>query len=726
MLKSSSNLKYYREMHMNKIWMDKNLTFEERAKALVGELTLEEKVSQLTYESKEIPRLGIKDYNWWNECLHGVARAGVATVFPQSIGMAASFDTELMHEVATAISDEARAKHHQAKRNGDNGIYKGLTFWSPNINIFRDPRWGRGHETYGEDPYLTSRMGIEFCRGLQGDDEKYLKLVATVKHFAVHSGPEADRHKFNAIASKKDMKETYLAAFEACVKEAGVYSVMGAYNRTNGEACCASETLLQKTLRDEWGFDGVVVSDCGAIKDIYHDHHLVETPAEAAALAVRNGCEINCGWMYPHLMEAVSEGYITEDEIDTAVYRAMLARMKLGMFDDDADVHYASIPYEVNDCEKHHELSKQMARESLVLLKNDKMLPLNKKRINTIAVIGPNADSKDALIGNYYGVPSEYYTVLEGIRKTAPDAKVIYAPGCSLSGNPESAWGEKPEWGFSEALAAAEAADAVVLVLGLTAELEGEESAATSEGGDKTDIKMVGVQEALMQTVAKAGKPMVLVNMTGSCMDLRQAVTDCDAIIQAWYPGQFGGQAIAEAIFGEFSPSGKLPITFYNDMSQIPPFDDYDMENRTYKFFKGKPMYPFGYGLSYGKIEYYGIHISSDKISAGQDIKVSIKCINRGKMDVSDVAQVYLHDDNASTRVPIQKLVGFKRISLPKDEEQLVTFTVKAKDMAIITDDGKEKIEPGIFTLSVGGSQPGLRSSELMGYDPLTVKFLVG
>ena len=710
---------------MNKIWMDKNLTFEERAKALVDELTLEEKVSQLVYESKEIPRLGIEDYNWWNECLHGVARAGVATVFPQSIGMAASFNTELMHEVATAISDEARAKHHQAKRNGDRGIYKGLTFWSPNINIFRDPRWGRGHETYGEDPYLTSRMGIEFCRGLQGDDEKYLKVVATVKHFAVHSGPEADRHKFNAVASKKDMKETYLAAFEACVKEAGVYSVMGAYNRTNGEACCASETLLQKTLRDEWGFDGVVVSDCGAIKDIYHDHHLVETPAEAAALAVRNGCEINCGWVYPHLLEAVSEGNITEEEIDTAVYRAMLARMKLGMFDDDADVPYAAIPYEVNDCEKHHGLSKQMARESLVLLKNDKMLPLNKKRINTIAVIGPNADNKDALIGNYYGVPSKYYTVLEGIRKTAPEAKVIYAPGCSLAGNPESAWGEKAEWGFSEALAAAEAADAVVLVLGLTAELEGEESGMTSEGGDKEDIKMAGVQEALMQTVAKAGKPIVLVNMTGSCMDLRQAVIDCDAIIQAWYPGQFGGQAIAEAIFGDFSPSGKLPITFYNDMSQIPPFDDYNMENRTYKFFKGKPMYPFGYGLSYGKIEYYDINISGDKISAGEDIKVGIKCINRGKMDVSDAAQVYLRDDNASTRVPKWKLVGFKKVDLPVGKEQTVSFTIKAKDMAVIREDGTEAIEPGIFTLAVGGSQPGFRSSELMGYDPLSAKFLV-
>jgi len=710
---------------MKQDWFDTKLSFKERAKALVSTMTLEEKVSQLTYESKAIGRLGVKEYNWWNECLHGVARAGVATVFPQSIGMAASFNDELMHDVATAISDEARAKHHEAKRQGDNNIYKGLTFWSPNINIFRDPRWGRGHETYGEDPYLTSRMGIEFCKGLQGDDEKYLKLVATVKHFAVHSGPEADRHKFDAIASAKDMKETYLPAFEACIKEAGAYSVMGAYNRTNGEACCASHTLLQETLRDEWGFDGVVVSDCGAIKDIYHDHHLVETPAEAAALAVKNGCEINCGWVYPHLLEAVKEGHITEAEIDVAVNRAVLALMKLGMFDEDKRVPYASIPYEINDCEKHHELSKQMARESLVLLKNDKMLPLNKSKVKTIAVIGPNADNKDALIGNYYGTPSVYHTVLEGIRQMAPEAKVIYAPGCSVSKTAEAFWGEKPDWGFAEARAAAENADAVILVLGLTAEFEGEESAATGEGGDKTDIKMTGAQEELMEAVTSVGTPTVLVNMTGSCMDLRKSVEKCEAIIQAWYPGQFGGLVIAEAIFGEFSPSGKLPITFYNDMSQIPDFNDYSMENRTYKFFDGKPMFPFGFGLSYGNIEYYDVKLSCDKIAVGEDVSVSINCINRGEMDVKETVQVYLRDDNASTRVPIYKLVNFRKVDLLAGEEQMVSFAIKAKEMAVITDAGKSVIEPGMFTAFIGGSQPDLRSSSLLGYDPLSVKFLV-
>ena len=710
---------------MKQEWFDTKLSFEKRAKALVLAMTLEEKVSQLTYQSKEIERLGVKEYNWWNECLHGVARAGVATVFPQSIGMAASFNTALMHDVACAISDEARAKHHEAKRRDDRGIYKGLTYWSPNINIFRDPRWGRGHETYGEDPCLTSWMGIEFCKGLQGDDGRYLKLVATVKHYAVHSGPEADRHKFNAVASIKDMKETYLPAFEACVKEAGVYSVMGAYNRTNGEACCASRTLLQEILRDEWGFDGVVVSDCGAIKDIYHDHHLVDTPAEAAALAVKNGCDINCGWIYPHLLEAVGKGFITEEEIDAAVYRSVLARMKLGMFDPDEDVPYAAIPYETNDCGKHHDLSMQMAKESLVLLKNDKTLPFDKKKIEKIAVIGPNADNKEALMGNYYGTPSVYYTVLGGIRKTLPDAEVIYAEGCAISGSPESFWGEKADWGFVEARAAAERADAVVLVLGLTAAFEGEEAEATSGGGDKKDIKMTGVQEKLMEEIASLGKPVVLVNMTGSCMDLRKASEKCGAIIQAWYPGQFGGLAVAEAIFGGFSPSGKLPITFYNDMSQIPAFADYGMENRTYKYFKGKPLYPFGYGLSYGHIEYYDIRLSADKISVGQDITVSVKCVNRGKADVKETVQAYLRDDNASTRVPLHKLVGFRKIDLPAGNEQTVAFTIKADDMAVITEFGKKVIEPGTFTLFVGGSQPDLRSSELLGYDPLSVKFLV-
>ncbi|MCK5128593.1 MAG: glycoside hydrolase family 3 C-terminal domain-containing protein [Clostridiales bacterium] len=710
---------------MKQVWFDTALTFEKRTEALVKEMTLEEKVSQLCHESVSIERLGIQDYNWWNECLHGVARAGIATVFPQSIGMAASFNPELMFEVATAISDEARAKYHQADKKGDHGIHKGLTFWSPNVNIFRDPRWGRGHETYGEDPYLTSRMGVEFCKGLQGDDEKYLKVVATAKHFAVHSGPEADRHGFDAIANIKDMKETYLPAFEACVKEAGVYSIMGAYNRTNGEACCASKTLLQDLLREDWGFDGFVVSDCGAIKDIYHDHHLVDTPEEAAALAVKNGCEINCGHIYPHLIEAVEKGHITEDEIDIAIFRAMLARMKLGMFDPPKDVPYASIPFETNDCEKHHELSKKMAKESLVLLKNDGILPLDKSEVKTIAVIGPNADNKDSLLGNYYGTPSKSYTVFEGIRNMFPNEQVVFAPGCSLLASPETDSDQSPDWGFAEAKAVAESADVVILVLGMTAEIEGEESGATEEGGDKENITMAGVQEQLMEHITDIEKPTILVNMTGSCIDLRKSAQKTNAILQAWYPGQFGGLVIAEALFGEFSPSGRLPITFYNNMSEIPDFKDYSMDNRTYKFFGGNPMYPFGFGLSYGDVEYYGIKLKSASIKVGEEMTVEVTCINHGNMEIKEVIQLYIRDDNASSRTPKRKLIAFKKVDLPTEEEKTVKFTITPEDMELITDRGERIIEPGTFTVYIGGFQPDLRSMKLAGYDCLSAKYLV-
>lgn len=710
---------------MKQVWFDTSLTFEKRTEALVKEMTLEEKISQLCHESASIERLGIQDYNWWNECLHGVARAGVATVFPQSIGMAASFNPELMFEVATAISDEARAKYHQADNKGDHGIYKGLTFWSPNVNIFRDPRWGRGHETYGEDPYLTSRMGVEFCKGLQGDDEKYLKVVATAKHFAVHSGPEADRHGFDAIANIKDMKETYLPAFEACVKQAGVYSIMGAYNRTNGEACCASKTLLQDILRDDWGFDGFVVSDCGAIKDIYYNHNLVDTPEEAAALAVRNGCEINCGHIYPHLLEAVKKGHITEDEIDIAIYRAMLARMKLGMFDPPEDVPYASIPFETNDCEKHHELSKKMAKESLVLLKNDGILPLDKSEVKTIAVIGPNADNKDSLLGNYYGTPSKSYTVFEGIRNMFPNEQIVFAPGCSLLESSETDSDQRQDWGFAEAKAVAESADVVVLVLGMTAEIEGEESGNTEEGGDRENILMSGLQEQLMEAVTEVGKPTILVNMTGSCVDLRKAAQKTNAILQAWYPGQFGGLVIAEALFGEFSPSGRLPITFYNDMSELPDFKDYSMDNRTYKFFGGNPMYPFGFGLSYGDVEYYHIKLKSASIKVGEEMTVEVTCINHAEMKVKEVIQLYIRDDNASSRTPKRKLVAFEKVDLPSEVEKTVKFTITPEDMELVTDRGERVIEPGTFTVHIGGFQPDLRSMKLAGYDCLSAKFLV-
>ena len=707
------------------IWQDTDASFEERAKDLIGRMTLEEKVSQMVFSSSALSRFGIDEYNWWNECLHGVARAGVATVFPQAIGLAASFNADLMHRVATAISDEIRAKHHEAKRQGDHGIYKGLTMWSPNINIVRDPRWGRGHETYGEDPYLTARMGVAFVRGLQGDDPKYLKAVSTPKHFAVHSGPEADRHSFDAQASIKDMKETYLPAFKACVQEAGASSVMGAYNRTNGEACCASTTLLQEILRDEWGFDGYVVSDCGAIEDIYKHHKLVDTPAEAAALAVKNGCELNCGFVFPHLMEAAQQGLITEDMIDKALMRLMMARFRLGMFDPDESVPYASIPYEVNDSEAHHVLNQEIAAESLVLLKNDGTLPADRDKTKTIAVIGPNADSKEALIGNYYGTPSVSYTVVQGFRAAMPGARIIYAEGCTLTQpNKEAAWGETPSWGFAEAISAAERADLVVLVLGMNAALEGEETAATGEGGDKNDIHLPGVQQQLLEVVASVGKPTVLLNMTGSCVDLRSAQENVNAIIQCWYPGQFGGLVMAQAVLGDFSPSGRLPITFYNDMSEIPPFTDYSMEGRTYKFFDGAPLYPFGYGLSYSEVEYRDLR-GPDTIEAGEDMPLAVTLRNTGHYDVAEAVQVYLTDKEASARTPRWKLAAFDKVKIKAGESKQVEMTVKADQMVLVLEDGTEVIEPGAFTLHVGGGQPDARTAELTGRTSLEKTFTV-
>lgn len=709
-------------------WKDTSKSFENRAHDLVDRMNNEEKASQLVYYSSALPRFGISEYNWWNECLHGVARAGVATVFPQAIGLAASFNLELTKDVAMAISDEARAKHHQAKKMGDFGMYKGLTYWSPNVNIFRDPRWGRGQETYGEDPYLTSHLGVVFCKGLQGDDDKYLKLIATPKHFAVHSGPENIRHEFDARVSKQDMYETYLPAFEACVKEAKAYSVMGAYNRVDGQPCCGSKKLLQDILYTDWGFEGYVVSDCGAIEDFHMRHKVTNTPAESAALALNNGCQLNCGKVFEHLVEAIDQGLVSQKTLDESAYKLILARMKLGMFDPDEIVPYAQIPYEKNDCQEHHELSKKAAAESFVLLKNKDLLPVSKKKIKTIAVIGPNADNVDALIGNYSGTPSIHSTVLEGFRIVHPQAEVLYSQGCSLDGSaPEAYWGQKDTMQYWEAIAAAQKADLVVLVLGLTAQMEGEEAeiGTKSTGGDKDDISLPKAQEKLLEVICAVGKPTVLLNFTGSCVDLRKADKMCDAIIQCWYPGQFGGEVAVGMIFGDYSPSGKLPVTFYNDVSEIPAFSDYSMEGRTYKFFKGTPLYPFGYGLTYSDIEYYRIYLSDPKINVGDDITVTVSLRNKGKYTASDVVQVYLVDEEASTRVPIRKLVAFKKVILPKDKEVKVSLKILGKDMALVTQEGKSVIEPGRFSLYVGGGQPDRRTAELYSRDCLHIGFLV-
>ncbi|MDD3613182.1 MAG: glycoside hydrolase family 3 C-terminal domain-containing protein [Eubacteriales bacterium] len=715
-------------MAQKPVYLDEGLSFEERAKDLVSRMTLEEKTSQMLHSSAAIPRLGIPSYNWWGEALHGIARAGVATMFPQAIAMAATFCEDLIFKTADIISTEGRAKFHEFQRKGDHGIYKGLTFWSPNINIFRDPRWGRGHETYGEDPYLTGRLGVAFIKGLQGDHPKYLKAAACAKHYAVHSGPEAERHSFNAIANQKDMWETYLPAFKECVQEADVEAVMGAYNRTNGEPCCGSKTLLQDILRDKWGFKGHVVSDCWAIKDFHEFHHVTSTAPESVALALNNGCDVNCGNMYYNLLIAYEEGLVTEEAIDRAVTRLMITRMKLGLFDSEESVPYASIPYELNDCKEHKEFALEMSKKSIVLLKNeDKILPIDKNTLKSIAVIGPNADSRAALIGNYFGTASEYVTVLEGIREAInEDTRIYYAEGCPIYNEKASVLGEKYDR-FAEAISAAERSDLVVMCLGLDADLEGEEGDTGNEfaSGDKPNLDLPGLQQELLERIHKTGKPIILVLLSGSALAVNWADENIPAIIQGWYPGSQGGRAIASLIFGDYSPSGRLPVTFYRSTEELPDFRDYSMENRTYRYMKQEALYPFGYGLSYSKFEYSNLSLDQTNIDLGQDVNVSVVVKNVGNYEADEVVQLYLKDVEASVRVPNWELKGVKRISLKPGEEVKLDFTVTARQMALIDNDGRCVLEPGLFELFVGGSQPDSRSEKLTGQKVLKAEFTV-
>lgn len=715
-------------MAQKPVYLDEGLSFEERAKDLVSRMTLEEKTSQMLHSSAAIPRLGIPSYNWWGEALHGIARAGVATMFPQAIAMAATFCEDLILKTADIISTEGRAKFHEFQRKGDHGIYKGLTFWSPNINIFRDPRWGRGHETYGEDPYLTGRLGVAFIKGLQGDHPKYLKAAACAKHYAVHSGPEAERHSFNAIANQKDMWETYLPAFKECVQEADVEAVMGAYNRTNGEPCCGSKTLLQDILRDKWGFKGHVVSDCWAIKDFHEFHHVTSTAPESVALALNNGCDVNCGNMYYNLLIAYEEGLVTEEAIDRAVTRLMITRMKLGLFDSEESVPYASIPYELNDCKEHKEFALEMSKKSIVLLKNeDKILPIDKNTLKSIAVIGPNADSRAALIGNYFGTASEYVTVLEGIREAVnEDTRIYYAEGCPIYNEKASVLGEKYDR-FAEAISAAERSDLVVMCLGLDADLEGEEGDTGNEfaSGDKPNLDLPGLQQELLERIHKTGKPIILVLLSGSALAVNWADENIPAIIQGWYPGSQGGRAIASLIFGDYSPSGRLPVTFYRSTEELPDFRDYSMENRTYRYMKQEALYPFGYGLSYSKFEYSSLSLDQTNIDLGQDVNVSVVVKNVGNYEADEVVQLYLKDVEASVRVPNWELKGVKRISLKPGEEVKLDFTVTARQMALIDNDGRCVLEPGLFELFVGGSQPDSRSEKLTGQKVLKAEFTV-
>ena len=703
--------------HEKPAYLDESLSFEERVKDLVSRMTLEEKTTQMLFNSPAIPRLGIPSYNWWNEALHGVARAGTATVFPQAIGMAATFDEDLILEISGVISTEGRAKYHEFQRRDDHDIYKGLTFWSPNINIFRDPRWGRGHETYGEDPYLTALLGTKFVEGLQGSDSKYLKAAACAKHFAVHSGPEGERHSFNAVASKKDMYETYLPAFKKLVQDAKVEAVMGAYNRTNGEPCCGSKTLLKDILRDDWGFKGHVTSDCWAIKD-FHEHHMVtKTAPESAALAVNNGCDTNCGTMYLNLMIAYREGLISEEKINESVTRLMMTRMKLGMFDRDENVPFADTPYEVVDCEEHRALALKASKESLVLLKNDGVLPLKKDGLKSIAVIGPNADSRDALMGNYFGTPSRYITVLDGIREILPDTvRINYSQGCHLYRDKVEGLA-MPNDRIAEAVAAAEKSDVVVLCLGLDATIEGEEGDAGNEygAGDKFDLSLPGLQQQLLEAVTAAGKPVILVLLSGSALSVTWADKNVPAIVQAWYPGAQGGRAVAGMLFGEFSPCGRLPVTFYRTTEELPDFRDYSMKNRTYKYMENEALYPFGYGLGYTSFEFSDLALSSDRIKPGESITCTAKVKNTGSMEAGEVVQLYLKDVETSCAAPRWQLRGVRKVNLNPGEQKEVSLTLTAEDMLLVTDEGDSVLEPGTFEVYVGGSQTDARSISLTG-----------
>lgn len=832
------------------IYLEMHQPIALRVEDLVGRMTLEEKISQMLNQAPAIDRLGVPEYNWWSEALHGVARAGLATVFPQAIGLAATWDEALMFDVATAISDEARAKHHAFAARDKRFIYQGLTLWSPNINIFRDPRWGRGQETYGEDPLLAGRMGVQFVKGLQGDDDRYLKTVATVKHFAVHSGPEPERHEFNATTNAKDLYETYLPQFEMTIKEGGAYSLMCAYNRYNGEPACASEFLLQKILRDDWQFEGFVVSDCGAIEDIHAHHKVTKTPEQSAAQSVRAGTDLNCGKTYDHLLGAVKQGLVTEENIDQAVKRLFTARMKLGMFDDPAKVPYAQIPYSVVDSKAHRDLALQAARQSIVLLKNaDNTLPL-KKDLNTIAVIGPNADQWLMLLGNYNGVPADPITPLRGIQeKVSQNTRVLFAQGSQLaeeipmmypipksafwhndglpglqtyffdnselagtpkfatvSGNIDVNWqdqapradldddnfsvrwrGElKPpaegqyqlgvistcntkvylngelivntayffrdEYGDprsnksswlnlspdqhytievtaaetyadaqvqlvwatpqpnlrQQAIDTAKQADAVVMVMGLTARMEGEEMDIRIDGfngGDRTKLSLPKVQQALIQDIQALGKPVVLVLLNGSALALNWEQQNIPAIVEAWYPGQAAGQAIADVIFGDYNPGGRLPVTFYKSVDDLQPFDDYNIRQQTYRYFSGTPLYPFGYGLSFSHYHYSDLQLApTAKLKTPVSLRVNLK--NQSAIDGNEVVQVYVSRKESKAQQPLRQLAVFKRVNIAANSQVSLSLTIPAEAFAEYNQLGERVYQSGNYAISVGGGQP--------------------
>lgn len=696
-------------------YLDETASFEERAADLASRMTLEEKVYQTLHGAAAIERLGVKAYNYWNEALHGVARAGVATVFPQAIGLAATFDEDFIEKVAEVISDEGRAKFNVQQKYGDYDIYKGLTFWSPNVNIFRDPRWGRGHETFGEDPYLTSRLGVRFIQGMQGKDEKYMKVAACAKHFAVHSGPEDIRHSFNAISTEQDLRETYLPAFKACVKEADVEVVMGAYNRTNGEPCCGSKRLLEDILRGEWEFKGHVTSDCWAIKDFHEFHMVTANAVESVALAMNRGCDLNCGNIYGNLLKAVEQGIVKEETIERAVTRLLTTRMKLGLFDASEKVPYNTINYDVVDCPKHRKINEEAARKSIVLLKNEnQLLPLKKSEIKTIGVIGPNGNNRKALVGNYEGTSSEYITVLEGIQRyVGEDVRVLFSEGCHLCKNKIQGLGMENDR-ISEVRAVADASDVLIACMGLDASLEGEEGDEGNEfaSGDKPNLNLPGLQEEILKELALTGKPVVLVLLSGSALAVNYADENIPAIIQGWYPGARGGKVIAEMLFGEFSPEGKLPITFYRTTEELPEFTDYSMKNRTYRYMKKEALYPFGYGLSYTDMNCTESCISKD----GDGYRISAVLSNDGDMDGAETLQVYVKA--CLEEAPNWQLKALKKIDLKAGERKTVELALTEADFALYNEEGVKVLNKGEYEVYVGTSQPDSRSTSLTGKTP--------
>ncbi len=682
-----------------------------RAEDLVSQMTLEEKASQLRYNAPAISRLGIPAYNWWNEALHGVARAGQATVFPQAIGLGATFDEQLIHDVADVIAEEGRAKYNAYVSQNDRDIYKGLTFWAPNVNIFRDPRWGRGHETYGEDPWLTSRMGVNFVQGLQGDGP-VMKAAACAKHFAVHSGPEAIRHEFDAEATPKDMEETYLPAFEALVKEAGVEAVMGAYNRTNGEPCCGSKTLIQDILRKKWGFEGHFVSDCWAIKDFHVNHKVTSTAPESAALALNAGCDVNCGVTYLHLLTAYQQGLVTEEAITQAAVRLFTARYMLGLFDEN---EFDRIPYECVECKEHLALSQKAAEESFVLLKNDGILPLKKETIHTIGVIGPNADSRAALIGNYHGTATEYVTILDGVRQYVGDSvRILYSVGAELYRDKTEELGYQYDR-ISEAKIVAQHSDVVILCVGLDETLEGEEGDAGNSyaSGDKTSLQLPDSQIALMEAVAQCGKPVVLCLCAGSDIDMSYASEHFNAVIQLWYPGAQGGRAAARMLFGEVSAFGKLPVTFYNTLEELPEFTDYSMKGRTYRYMENEAQYPFGYGLNYGNT------VLKEAVYQNSTITAIVE--NQGTVDTDEVVQVYIKSETSSDASRNPELCAFKRIFVKAGETFTTELPIVSHAFTVVNEHGERYIPEGKFQLYVGFGQPDARTEALTGKKSIVI-----